>query len=371
MSLVRAYRIPVEAYRAGTIESSHTVVAAYCGLEHGRVHTASSYEVSTDALPSIWIRSAAKPFQLVPLLMHPEGASILEDPRDIALCVASHEGTPQHADRVRALLQRHNLKQQTLQCGTHRPYFLQYLAASDPQHAHLYDELHNNCSGNHTAMMLWARACGAAPESYLDINGHPQQLIHHVLRAAAGCDPRIGVDNCGSPCYEMPLARVALAYLSLASRSQTEQWRDDHRENLKALGGFTDLVETLDRISVAMATQPRWVSGEATDATRLVDHFAGTLVIKHGAEGVLCVANRQMQGALALKVLDGNARALIPALLQLMQDLGWWDAASDRLFAELARPLLKGPPGHTVGELRVAAPHGGKSPVEDAPTPAL
>ena len=215
MSLVRAYRIPVEAYRCGARESTHTVMAALCCADASRIDAASNYEVSAQELPSIWIRSTAKPFQLLPLLMHTEGAAILQEPGDTAVCVASHDGTQQHADRVRDILQRHNLQQHELHCGVHRPYFLQHLPADDPQHAHLYDALHNNCSGNHTAMLMWARACGVPAHEYLDVDSASQQLIHRVIGAASGGEPRIGVDNCGAPCYQMPLSAAATAYLAL------------------------------------------------------------------------------------------------------------------------------------------------------------
>ena len=370
MSLVRAYSIPVEAYRGDALESMHTVVAAFCG-DLSADASSSRYEIDAQELPSIWIRSTAKPFQLLPLLLHPEGAALLDDPSDIAISVASHDGTPQHAERVRGILQRHSIQQQQMRCGEHRPYFLQRLPANAPENANLYDALHNNCSGNHAALLLWARLCGVEADSYLNPESASQAAIHKVIRAASGSEPRIGVDNCGAPCYQLPLTGAAQAYLALASRDQTARWGETAREDLAGLGPMDAIIDKMDQIGAAMATQPRWVSGEGTEATRLAERFAGTLVIKHGAEGVLCVADRQRQVALALKVLDGNARALFPALLQLMQEFGWWDGSSDRLFSELSRPILTGPPGHTVGELRVGSPQSGRSHSADAPTPAL
>jgi L-asparaginase II len=353
----------------------HTVVAAFTADPDGpgaeALQAVSAFAMPIDELPPIWLRSAAKPFQLLPLLMHPAGASLLQDQRDVAIAVASHDGTAPHAARVRAIMQRASIRLEALRCGVHRPYFLQHLPASATEHAHLYDALHNNCSGNHAAMLLWAGACGVPSESYLDAQSVSQQLIHQVVRAATGGEPVLGIDNCGAPCYQVPLVGAARAYLALASGAQILNWDQTHRDSLSDLGPFEMLVDRLEQIAMAMATQPRWVSGEATEATRLAERFPGNLVLKHGAEGVLCVANRQRRAALALKVLDGNARALFPALLPLMQELGWWETGEDGLFTELARPQLKGPPGHLVGDLRLAATHSDQPPLADLHTPAV
>jgi L-asparaginase II len=335
------------------------------------VAAASPYEIDTEGLPSVWIRSTAKPFQLLPLLLHPNGAGLLDDARDLAVCVSSHDGTAEHAARVDAILQRPGLGRQWLRCGLHRPYFLQHMDPTAPEHGAPFDALNNNCSGNHAAMLLWARSCGTPEDSYLDPSSHAQRILHDVIHAASGHAPVIGVDNCGAPCYQMPLGALARAYLALADPETARDWQVPSAEAEKALQPLTDRVRCLDHMSLAMAMHPGWVSGGGTEATRLAQAFPGQWVLKHGAEGILCVASRQHGAALALKVLDGNARALFPALLPLLRDFGWLDPETQPELAALARPVLKGPPGHPVGELCAAAPGVRTTPAGDAPTTAV
>ena len=218
-------------------------------------------------------------------------------------------------------------------------------------------------------MLQWARMQGVPSESYLDRETTAQQIIHRLVEAVAGAVPSIAIDNCGSPCYKLPLQNVAMSYLALAAASDLQVVVDDATQQTYAAmlrerfadGSFAMVQTQLDAIGAAMAEHPEWVSGEKTAATVLAQQFPGTLVIKHGAEGVLCVAHRKERASMALKVSDGNSRALFPALLQLMQDFGWMDQKTAELVAPLAQPQLKGSPGHLVGGLRVARGENGHS----------
>jgi L-asparaginase II len=365
VSLVRAYQIGVEVRRGGQRESLHTVMAAARGIT-----VPGRYEVDASLLPHVWARSTAKPFQLLPLLLHPSDPPLFEDLRDVAVCVASHDGTPEHATRVDAILRRSGLGREWLLCGVHRPYYLQSLDPRASEHGDSFDALNNNCSGNHTAMLLWARACGTPMSSYLDANSVAQKVVHDVVRVASGFEPLIDIDNCGGPCYQMPLTALAQAYQVLAVPELAREWRL-LPTSATALQPVADRVQRIEQISRAMASHPRWVSGSDTEATRLARAFQGDLVVKHGAEGVLCVASRRHGAAVALKVLDGNPRALFPALMPLLQEFGWWDPQEEPSLAALARPVLRGPAGHPVGELCAAAPSTRMTPTRDAPTPAV
>ena len=68
--------------------------------------------------------------------------------------------------------------------------------------------------------------------------------------------------------------------------------------------------------------------------------FLGEMILKFGAEGVICAARRGQDAAFALKVLDGNARALLPALIHLLFACGWLHPRRHASLRDLEEPEL-------------------------------
>src|SRR5438309_11804101 len=82
-------------------------------------------------------------------------------------------------------------------------------------------------------------------------------------------------------------------------------------------------LESLDagaRVAAAMRAHPELIRGGEAADTLLMKGFAGWTA-KGGAEGLLCAAGPDGLG-LALKVEDGNGRALRPALGAFLSQLG-------------------------------------------------
>lgn len=310
--------------------------------------------VEPDLLPTTFLRSAAKPFQLVPLVVAGGMERFALDAADLAVMAASHDGTEAHAARVEAILRRMGLGPESLHCGVHRPYFLDDLPAQSPERLRVYGPLHNNCSGNHAAMLGAALLSGVDPQHYLDPRARSQQRVHALVAALSGSEPLLAVDNCAAPCYGMGLDCMARAYEALARPARVRDLAPATRARLAAVGDLGGIEAALDRIADAMAREPAWVSGAGSGATRLAESLPGELVAKHGAEGILCLAHRRQGTAVALKVADGNARALLPAAISLVADLGWLDAPARAALADVASPVLRGRVGQVVGRLQVA-----------------
>lgn len=343
-----AHRLTVEAWRGDHVESRHEV---WCAAAPG---VASSWAADAALLPVTFMRSAAKPFQLVPLVAAGGAERFALDDADLAIMAASHDGTDAHAARVAAILARIGLGPETLRCGVHRPYFLEGQAPDSPERLRVFGPLHNNCSGNHAAMLALGLLHGVDPEHYLDPRTPSQQRVHGLMRGLSGVEPDVVSDNCAAPCYGMPLASMAETYGFLARPKSVHELRGARRAQLERLGDLDRIAMALDRIGAAMASQPEWVSGPASGATRLARLAPGELVVKYGAEGVLCVAHRGCGAALALKVTDGAARALLPALMPLVGELGWWPGSALARLQDVAEPVLRGCLGQTVGRLRAA-----------------
>jgi L-asparaginase II len=348
-----ARRVVVEAWRGQGVESRHDVWCAV--VPAGSLGAGPAPGLApVPALPHTFMRSAAKPFQLLPLVAAGGVERFALDAADLAVMAASHDGTDAHAARVAAILSRMGLGADVLRCGTQRPYFLDGLPPEHAERLRLFGPLHNNCSGNHAALLGLALVCGVDPKDYLDPASASQVRAHTAVEALCGVTAELAVDDCGAPCYGVPLAAMARAYLHLAAPAAVLELPAASRQRLESVGGAGLVSAALQQVAAAMAREPEWVSGATSGATRLARQLPDQIVAKYGAEGILCVAHRGRGQAVALKVADGQARALMPALLAVARALAWLPAAADAALADVDAPLLFGRVGQVVGRLRVA-----------------
>jgi L-asparaginase II len=225
------------------------------------------------------MRSSAKPLQALPLVRAVTDLATEE----IAIAAASHLAQPAQLAAVRSLLARAEARDEELECG-----------AVDGS------RLNHNCSGKHAGMLLLARANGWARTGYR-LPDHPVQraALTEVAGAADVAEDEIptAVDGCGVVTFALPLERMALAF-----------------------GRFAGL-DGGERVSAAMRALPELIRGEAAADTMLMRALPGWTA-KGGAEGLMCAAASDGMGV-ALKVEDGNTRALKPALAAFLGSLGY------------------------------------------------
>ncbi|WDC84926.1 asparaginase [Caloramator sp. mosi_1] len=94
------------------------------------------------------------------------------------------------------------------------------------------------------------------------------------------------------------------------------------------------------------------VAGTNGFCTELMKTAAGKLIGKLGAEAVYCIGVKDLGIGIAVKIEDGNYRALYPAVMKILEDLKILN------YAEINRLLtFKNPPnlnnkGVKVGEIR-------------------
>ena len=113
------------------------------------------------------LRSAAKPFQAIPLLEYGGIEEYDLTPEEIALTCASHGGEPLHVATAAAMLRKGEFDEEDLLCGAHLPYdekaAADLRASGEPP-----SPLHNNCSGKHAGMLLATRVMDAPSARYTD-----------------------------------------------------------------------------------------------------------------------------------------------------------------------------------------------------------
>ena len=284
--------LSVAVRRGEIVESVHRVHAV--AVQDGKIVAEAG-----DPSLSTSLRSSAKPIQALLLARAYQDL----DENDLAIAAASHFGTEMHVEAVRTLLRKTGGEERELDCG------LQDGRPAEP--------VYHNCSGKHAAMIAVCRAHDWPVEGYRQPD-HPLQLaLHAEVGAVAELDPTevaTGLDGCGVVCFALPLERAALA--------------------------FSGLPET--RVADAMVARPELVGGNGSTDTELMRMQPGWIA-KGGAEGLMCAGSPDGLG-LAVKVADGNSRALRPALAEFGAALGLGLSR----FAELPLQNSHGEPAGTV-----------------------
>ena len=271
------------------------------------------------------VRSCVKPLQAFPFVSRAAGR-IGATQADLAIACASHGGEPLHVAAVRDLLGRAGVDEGELSCGPQLPSAAaaaRHLLASGgaPQ------RIHNNCSGKHAAMLATCAAAGWPLTGYAAYE-HPLQVeIRTLMGGLCGRDldrvPR-GIDGCGLPTHELPLATLAAMFAAASSTPEFE------------------------RCAAAMAAHPELVAGAGRFDTAVLAALGANLTVKVGGAAVWVAVRRPAGPALALKLEAGDATTLPAVAMAALSALGWLGEAEAGL-AAFARPALHNWEGAEVG----------------------
>jgi L-asparaginase len=263
--------IRVAARRGGAVESVHRVHAV--AVRDGEV-----VEAAGDPAFVTFLRSSAKPIQALPLAR--ERADV--DDRDLAIVSASHVASDEQLAAVRALLAKAEATEDDLECGPYEG-----------------SRLKHNCSGKHAGMLALCRTKEWPTQGYR-LPEHPcQQVMVAEIADAAELDSAAmstAIDGCGVVTAAMPLRTMAHAFTRIERMDGGRAVADAMRAHPELMLGPVPLDTEL------MQAQPGWIA-------------------KGGAEALLCAAGPEGIGV-TLKVEDGTARALRPALGAFLEQLG-------------------------------------------------
>ncbi len=263
--------IRVAARRGGIVESIHGVHAV--AVRDGEVVDAAG-----DPAFVTFLRSSAKPIQAVPLARDRDDV----DDRDLAIASASHVASDEQLAAVRALLAKAEATEDDLECGPYEG-----------------SRLNHNCSGKHAGMLALCRTKGGPTEGYR-LPEHPcQQVMLAEIAGVAELDATglsTAIDGCGVVTVAMPLRTMAHAFTRIESMDGGPAVADAMRAHPELMLGPVPLDTELTQ------AQPGWIA-------------------KGGAEALFCAAGLDGLG-IALKVEDGSARALRPALGAFLEQLG-------------------------------------------------
>jgi len=247
-----------------------------------------------------FLRSSAKPFQVLPFVERGGVEYFNFTPRELSLSCASHEGSEMHVQAVSQLQEKIGIEENNLQCGTHLPGDAKELKSliihnQEPR------TNHHNCSGKHTAMLAHAKMRGLPLENYLDLHHPIQQDILATFADLCGLavnQVQLGTDGCSAPNFAVPLYKAALGFAKICDPRALPEIR----------------ASACRKITSAMTSYPEMVSGYGEFDEQLMRVGHGKIVCKRGAEGYQIVG--LLPGVLgadspgvgiALKVSDGDA----------------------------------------------------------------
>ena len=323
---MRVQTVIAEVTRGGRTESVHYGSIAVVDAD-GRLVAQSG-----DPELFLYFRSSAKPFQAIPVIESGAADRYGFTPAELALCCASHHGTPDHQGQVRAMLGKVGLDEGALQCGV--PAWARGEAAltgSEPS------PLRCDCSGKHTGMLAVCLHLGYPIDSYLDPSHPLQQTIRELVAEACRVPAAslvIGIDGCSLPTFGCTLSAFARAFAELAHPTQHP-------------GALT-------RLRSAMTAHPLNVGGEGSIDSNLMTVGGGNLVAKIGAEGLLCISVVDAGLGIAIRIADGSFRALPEVARECLRQLeAVGDDVLDRLL-ELHDPTVRNHNRIDVGVRRAA-----------------
>tara|TARA_B100001013_G_scaffold221123_1_gene135063 strand:+ start:3222 stop:4208 length:987 start_codon:yes stop_codon:yes gene_type:complete len=320
----------VEVLRGDVVEARHTVHVAVADT-HGRVVARAG---NGDGLT--YYRSAAKPFQALPLveegIVRRFGISLPE----LALCCASHEGEPEHVATARSILSKIGVDEALIRCGSQLPF-----GADASQELLMLGgqamPIHNNCSGKHAGMLALAVGMGWNPVDY-HLPGHPVQdrMLREILRWTGLGETEVatGVDGCGVVCFAVPLFQIAKSFARFSVAAADNE-------------GPAEIVR-------AMTTHPFMVGGTGRACTQVIEAAAGKAFVKLGAEGTYIGGIPASGLGFAIKVEDGGRRAVEVALVKVLEELGVLTEAAVTAISHHGNPIVYNTRGEAVGEIRPA-----------------
>jgi L-asparaginase II len=255
-----------------------------------------------------FLRSCAKPFQALPIVESGAADQFGFTPAELACMCGSLNGQDFQVRAVSSILAKIGLSEDHLQCGVHAPLHL-------PTAKQLEEEgkkprpIHNNCAGKHAGMLALCVFHGWPTETYPHPQHPVQQLIlgkiSEMTEVPRG-EVRIGIDGCGVPTFVLPLRNLAWAFAKLAITPNPE-------------GNWIAPDSPLHRLMKAVLEHPEMIAGDERICTDIMRAAERKVFAKAGAEGCYGLSLMGRGLGVAIKIEDGNPRALNPVVVEVLR----------------------------------------------------
>jgi len=288
----------VEVTRSGELESCHNGTA---------VLISSSGEILKEWGNSeklIYPRSALKPIQSLNLYKDgvAEGLNISDE--YIALTTASHHSESFHQKMIVDWLERIDLREDNLSCGPDWPWNLEDKFEAKIKYKKKRRIFHN-CSGKHCGHLAASKYKDLPIENY-NQKDHPIQknLIDLIEQLSEYKIKNIGIDGCTLPNPLIPLKKFAFAMAQIADYNKLNENSYIAKRIFDSCIKFPEITGGTNSVNCALTKLSK-----------------GKIFFKNGAEGIFVAIIPEKKSALAVKIVDGTARAAEVAIAGLISEL--------------------------------------------------
>ncbi len=313
----------VEVTRGAVVESIHYGVIVVADPTHRVLTSVGNPDTVT------YLRSSAKPFQVLPFVERGGVEHFKLNDRELAVMCASHHGTDEHVQVVQSIQAKIGVSADDLLCGIHPPEDKATARRMIENHE-ANSPLRHNCSGKHTGMLAHCKLRGWPIEDYINPTHPLQQTIFETFSQMCGVpvqEIKFGTDGCSAPVFAVPMSAAAWAFARLADPTNLTESR----------------ATACHHIFNAVTHNPEMIAAPGALDTELMRIGAGKLLVKSGAEGYLGIA--VLPGAcgkgspaygVTIKVTDGDMheeRARATIAIEVLRQLG---ALNQEQLAQLA-----------------------------------
>tara|TARA_B100000378_G_scaffold90079_1_gene71210 strand:+ start:799 stop:1779 length:981 start_codon:yes stop_codon:yes gene_type:complete len=315
-----------KVFRGEFIESVHVAYGVAVDKNGNVVYSTGDPDYLT------CIRSALKPFQASVTVESGAADNAGFSENEIALMCASHNGENIHVETAQSMLNKLGFTTDHYCCGNHFPYdksASQILIKNGTEPSPLY----NNCSGKHAGMLALSKYLRADPDDYIHPDHPVQKAILKQVKSYTGLEKiSTAIDGCSAPTPFLTLSMIAALFQKLASGNHPE----------------------LERLYKAMSQFPYLIAGRKRFDTDFITTMKGRAICKVGGEGIRGFGIRQSDGSVlgcAVKVLDGNMRALGSSSLSFLDKLELLTNQERNELKQYREPILKNHRGISVGKI--------------------
>nr|WP_306431961.1 asparaginase [Lysinibacillus fusiformis] len=320
----------MKEYRSGLMENVH-----YGQMSAVNLAKEEFVSVGQDYEP-VYFRSAAKPFQAIPIFMTDFIEKYEITSTESALFLASQRGEIYHQEALTSLLEKIPVCENDLICAASYPL------NEEPKTLYIQQgfqkrKLLHNCSGKHLGFLTACLANGYNFEQYCHPDHPLQQMIKKYIAYLSDYDEgkiRTGIDGCGAPVFAVPLKNMAIAYLKLARPELIDN--DQVREAVK-------------KLTTVMNQENQIIAAQNFICTALLKD--PNIVAKGGAQGVYCFALRNEGVSFALKIMNGSESPWPNVIASVLEQIQYSNVETIERIKALSPSFVRNDAGHEVGEI--------------------
>nr|WP_301337931.1 asparaginase [Lysinibacillus fusiformis] len=320
----------MKEYRSGLMENVH-----YGQMSAVNLAKEEFVSVGQDYEP-VYFRSAAKPFQAIPIFMTDFIEKYEITSTESALFLASQRGEIYHQEALTSLLEKIPVGENDLICAASYPL------NEEPKTLYIQQgfqkrKLLHNCAGKHLGFLTACLANGYNFQQYCHPDHPLQQMIKKYIAYLSDYDEgkiRTGIDGCGAPVFAIPLKNMAIAYLKLARPELIDD--DQVREAVK-------------KLTTVMNQENQIIAAENFICTALLKD--PNIVAKGGAQGVYCFALRNEGVSFALKIMNGSESPWPNVIASVLEQIQYSNVETIERIKTLSPSFVRNDAGHEVGEI--------------------